>query len=100
MFWWRRDEGLLIVWDDFDPNEEEYTVGIGVLACELEDMPAFLRDVRHLAAEQRKTSVFWLAPVHEQVELALKHAGYASDWDNTAYVFEKKHPHDSYKSAS
>jgi hypothetical protein len=67
-------------------------MGIGVLACELEDLPALLKDVRHLAAEQGKTAVFWLAPVHEQVELALRQAGYSSDWDNTAYVFEKEHP--------
>lgn len=99
-FWWHKDKGLLIVWDDSDPTAEEYTMGIGVLGCELEDMPAILRDVRHLAAEQGKTSVFWLAPVQEQVELALKHAGYSSDWENAAYVFEKKHPHDAYQSPS
>jgi hypothetical protein len=92
-FWWRKDKGLLILWDDFDPDEETYTMGIGVLACELEDMSALLMDIRHLARKQRKTSVFWLAPVHEQVQVALKQAGYSSDWDNTAYVFEKKHPH-------
>jgi GNAT superfamily N-acetyltransferase len=92
-FWWRKDKGLLIVWDDFD--QEEYTMGIGVLACELEDMPALLMDVRHLAAKRKKTTVFWLAPVHEQVEAALKHAGFSSDWDNTAFVFEKKHPQHS-----
>jgi hypothetical protein len=91
-FWWRKDKGLLIVWDDFDPDEERHTMGIGVLACELEDMSALLLDVRHLAAEQGKTSVFWLAPVHEHFGLALHQAGYSSDWDNTAYVFEKSHP--------
>ena len=73
-------------------------MGIGILACELADMPALLRDVRHLAAQQKKTSVFWLAPIHEQVELALKQAGYSSDWDNSAYVFEKKHAQDLFKS--
>ena len=99
-FWWRNEKGLLIVWDDFDPDEDEYTMGIGVLACELEDMSALLTDVRHLAAEQRKTSVFWLAPVHEQVELALQQAGYSSDWDNTAYVFEKNHPQHSQEAKS
>jgi GNAT superfamily N-acetyltransferase len=89
-FWWHEKQGLLIIWDDFD--EEEHAMGIGVLACQLEDMSALLNDVRHLAAEQKKTSVFWLAPVHEPVELALKQAGFSSDWDNTVYVFEKKHP--------
>lgn len=92
-FWWRKDRGLLIVWDDSDPEEEKYTMGIGVIACELEDMSALLMDVRHLAAKQGKTSVLWLAPVHEQVEAALKQAGFSSDWDTTAYIFEKKHPH-------
>ena len=91
-FWWRKDRGLLIIWDDFDSDGQERTMGIGVLACELEDMPAFLMDVRHLAAKQRKTSVFWVAPVHQQVELALQRAGYTTDWENTAYVFEKRHP--------
>ena len=91
-FWWRKDKGLLIVWDDFDPEEDKQTMGIGVLACALEDMSALLMDVRHLAAAQKKTTVFWLAPVHQQVQAALKQAGFSSDWDNTAYIFEKQHP--------
>lgn len=90
--WWRKGKGLLITWDDFDADQKESILGIGVLACELEDLSAFLTDVRRLAAEQGRTSVFWVAPVHEQVELALKQAGYSTDWDNTAYVFEKKKP--------
>ena len=91
-FWWRKDKGLLIVWDDFDPDEQEHTMGIGVLACELEDMSALLMEVRCLVGAEKKTSLFWLAPVHEQVEVALEQAGFSSDWDNTAYVFEKSHP--------
>jgi hypothetical protein len=79
----------MIVWDDFD--QEESTMGIGVIACELQDMSALLIDVRYLATRRRRTSVFWLAPVHEQVEAALKQAGFSSEWDNTAYVFEKQH---------
>jgi hypothetical protein len=67
-------------------------MGIGVLGCQLDDMPTLLKDARHLAAMRRCTSVFWLAPVHESVRSALEEAGYASDWDNTAYVFEKEHP--------
>ena len=93
IFWWRNSKGLLIIWDDFDPEEEKSTMGIGVLACELEDISAILMDARHLAAEQDRTSVFWLAPVHAHIEAALKQAGFSSDWDNTAYVFEKRHPH-------
>ena len=91
-FWWFKDKGLLVVWDDFDPDEGRQMMGIGVLACGLEEMSALLMDVRHLAAEQKKTSVFWLAPLHDQVQAALRQAGFSSDWDNTAYVFEKKHP--------
>ena len=50
--WWRAGRGLLIVWDDVDPDQGEQTMGIGVLG----------------------------------------QAGYPSDWDNTAFVFEKNHP--------
>jgi len=89
-FWWRENKGLLIVWDDLD--EEERIMGIGVLGCQLDDMPALLKDARHLAATRRCTSVFWLASLDERVQAALQEAGYSSDWDNTAYVFEKKHP--------
>jgi hypothetical protein len=91
-YWWRNGKGLLIIWDDVDAEEAKYTMGIGIIACKLEDMPALLMDVRHLAAELGRTSVFWLAPVHEQVEVALKQAGFSSDWDNTACVFEKRYP--------
>ena len=83
------------MWDDSDPEEGQYTMGIGVIACELEDMSALLMDVRHLAAEQGRTSVFWLAPVREQVEVALRQAGFSSDWDNSACIFEKIHPQHS-----
>ena len=96
-FWWRNNKGLLIVWDDSDPEEGQYTMGIGVIACQLEDMSVLLMDVRCLAAEQEKTSVFWLAPVHVQVETALKQAGFSSDWDSTAYIFEKIHPQRSHQ---
>ena len=96
-FWWCQHKGLLIVWDDFDSEQNESRMGIGVLACALEDMSTLLVDVRHLAAKQGKTSVFWLAPVHEQVQTALKQAGFSSDWDNTAYIFEKIHPGSSGK---
>jgi GNAT superfamily N-acetyltransferase len=91
-FWWRNGKGLLIVWDDFDAEKNESTMGVGVLACELEDLSALLMDVRYLAAVQSKTSVFWIAPVHEPVELALHQAGYVSDWDNTTLIFTKRHP--------
>jgi GNAT superfamily N-acetyltransferase len=91
-FWWRQDKGLLIVWDDFDSDRQESMMGIGVLGCALEDMSALLMDVCHLAANQGKTSVFWLAPLHQRVQAALKQAGFSSDWDNTAYIFEKSHP--------
>ena len=91
IFWWRKDRGLLITWND-DSNDEEQRMRIGVLACELADTASFLVDVRRLAAEQKKTTVFWLAPVHAQVEAALQEAGYSSDWENTAYLFEKRHP--------
>jgi GNAT superfamily N-acetyltransferase len=91
-FWWRNGQGLLIVWDDLDADKNEPTVGIGVLACQLEELSALLMDVRHLAAAQSKASVFWIAPVHEQVELALHQAGYVSDWDNTTCIFAKRHP--------
>jgi hypothetical protein len=90
--WWRGGRGLLIAWDDFDPEHGKHTMGIGVLACELNDMSGLLMDVRHLAAKQRKASIFWLAPVQTHVELALQQAGYSSDWENTAVLFEKKHP--------
>jgi hypothetical protein len=89
-FWWRKDRGLLIVWDDFDADERR--LGIGVLACQLEEMSSFLLDVRRLAANQKRTSVFWVAPEQEQVTLALKQAGYSSDWNHTAFVFEKTYP--------
>lgn len=92
-FWWKESKGLLITWDDSEPDEQQQAMGIGVLACELQDLSILLKNVRNLAAEQEKTSVFWLAPAHGPVERALKEAGFSSDWNHTAYVFEKKHPH-------
>jgi len=90
-FWWRTRKGLLLTRDD---DDEQGTKVLGVIlpACQLQDLPELLLDIRHLASVQRCKDSFWIAPLHDLVFSALENAGFSTDWDHEAFVYEKKHP--------
>lgn len=89
-FWWRDRAGLLLTWDDREDDEK--TLGICLPACELNALPEFLLEIRHLAAQQTCTDAYWIAPAGASVAAALTSAGYATDWDAAGFIYEKKHP--------
>lgn len=89
-FWWREHTGLLLTRDD-DDEEGTKILGVVLPACEKEVLPDFLLDIRSLAAAQGCTGIFWIAPVHETVQHALKNSGFETDWEDTAFVYERKH---------
>jgi GNAT superfamily N-acetyltransferase len=94
LFWWRRHEALLTYWVD----EEERTLGLGLVACDLAHgnkpglLAELLLDVRRFAAGRNFKSVLWHVPVGPDLQVALKAAGFATDWDDSGYIFEKRHP--------
>ncbi len=87
-FWWRGDQGLLLHWEDED--EGERILGIGLPVCGQGRLAELLEDVRRLAAQQGYSSVSWMSPASDEVKAALQEAGYVTDWDGSAYLYEKQ----------
>lgn len=90
LHWWRDREGLLATWEGED---DDYAVlGVGFAAVREPRMLAdLLRDTPGLSAGRPVGAVFWLAPAEEEVQSALRQAGYSSD-DDHGFLFEKQHP--------
>lgn len=89
-FWWHRHESLLLAWDD--ENEEGKVLGVALPTCPLENLSELLADVRRLCPQMGRVGVFWISPLHEDIRIAAKAAGYTNAWDKDAYVYEKRHP--------
>jgi len=88
-YWWNNKQGLFGAWEDTENDKR--TLFLGVLACALEDMPAFLVDIRSFATRKNFDSIFQIAFVNPQVISQLERAGFMKDWEHNAFVFEKKH---------
>jgi len=89
-FWWHEQESLLLAW--VDEAEDGKVLRLALPACPLESLSDLLTDVRRLCAQLGCVRVFWIAPVHEVIQVAAESAGYTGAWDNTVYVYEKRHP--------
>jgi GNAT superfamily N-acetyltransferase len=94
LFWWRGREALFSYWVD----EEDSMLGLGLVACAVPDkgepglLAELLLDTRRFAAERNFKSVLWHVPVGPNLRSSLKAAGFATDWDDTGCIFEKRHP--------
>ncbi|MEW6403056.1 MAG: GNAT family N-acetyltransferase [Chloroflexota bacterium] len=86
--WWRGQQALITTWDDDDDGEP--VLGVGLVACQMKDLPALLTDIRRLA--RGKKNVFWIAHWQPQIFAALQDAGWTRKWENSGFLFEKKHP--------
>lgn len=89
-FWWRGGEGLLLAWDD--DNEAGKVLGLSLPACALDSLPELLLDARHLAAQQGRVGVFWIAPLEPEILSAAEAAGYTQHVSHSGYLYEKHHP--------
>lgn len=97
-YWWKDRQGLFSGWADEEADLR--TLIIGVVACDLKDMPALLMDVRRWAARGRFDSVFQIAFDLPQIISRLGAAGFEKKWKRSnAFVFEKEHP-SRYESSS
>jgi len=91
-YWWRQQKGLLLTRDDDEADEGARVTGLVLPACDLEALADLLLDARRLAAAQGCKQAFWIAPVYDSVISALDQAGFATDWEHEAFVYEKRHP--------
>lgn len=88
--WWRDKQGLFSVWEDEEDGRRR--LGIGLLACAMEDMPALLTDIRRFASREKFDEVFQIAFDLPQIIRQLKIAGFTKRWENNAFIFERVHP--------
>jgi GNAT superfamily N-acetyltransferase len=89
-YWWKDKQGLFSAWEDEDDDKRR--LGIGVLACALDDMSALLMDVRRFAAHKKFDEVFQIMFDFPQSASQLEAAGFTKHWEHNAFVFEKQHP--------
>jgi GNAT superfamily N-acetyltransferase len=91
-YWWRGRDGLLLLWNEVDEMGNK-VFGLGLPACGIENLPDLLTDARGLAGKMNYQSAVWMAPVNQpQVVSALEKAGFMNDWENSAYLYQKRHP--------
>jgi GNAT superfamily N-acetyltransferase len=88
--WWRDKQGLFSTWED--EEEDRRRLGIGVLACAMEDMPALLTDIRRFAAREKFDEVFQIIFDHPQIVSQTEAGGFTRHWERNAFIFEKGHP--------
>jgi len=89
--WWKNKQGMFGARENIE--EDRRTLIISVVACTLKDMPALLRDVRRLAAQEKFDSVFQIAFDLPQIISQLEAADFEKRWKRSnAFVFEREHP--------
>jgi GNAT superfamily N-acetyltransferase len=88
LLWWRNKQALLSTWDDDDDGEP--VIGVGLAACEMNDLPVLLMDVRRLAGQKNCKNVIHIAYSNERIFAALGEAGYERKWENAGFIYEKK----------
>jgi GNAT superfamily N-acetyltransferase len=89
-YWWKDKQGLFSAWED--EEDDKRTLVLGVLACDLSDMPALLMDIRRLAARKKFDKVFLLAFLEPQLLSQLEQAGFSTSWENYLRLFERQKP--------
>lgn len=88
-WWWHKPRGLLVL-----RSEEEKgirTAVIQLIVCPITEMVQCLEDFRQLAGINGYDRAGWLAGLHPDLNPILQAAGFQRDWDDSLYVYEKKH---------
>jgi GNAT superfamily N-acetyltransferase len=92
-WWWHGREGLLFAWkDEGEYPEDSRIFAIGLPTCKMNALSNLLLDTRRLAAQVGFELVFWIAPQADEIAPVLKKAGFERKWENTGYIYEKRHP--------
>ncbi len=90
LYWWKNKQGLLVIWEDEEPNEPT-TAMLAFAGCNLKDLPEMLQDFRRLGAQLGHKQVGWRLVFGELIPL-IKQAGFAEEEGVSEYVYEKQHP--------
>jgi len=87
-FWWRGREGIVSAWDDDEDGATRLIVGMD--ACAGEGRVQLLEDIRRLASARGADVARWMNVINESVLRDLDTAGYRKDWEDTAYLYERR----------
>lgn len=86
-YWWRNKQGLFSIWEDEEEDRRRFC--IGVLACDLDDMPALLTDVRRFASHKEFDELFHILFDLPRIVAQAESAGFTRRWEHNAFIFEK-----------
>lgn len=87
-FWWRGRDGIVSAWEDDEDDASRFIVGME--ACAGGDRIQLLEDLRRLASARGAVVARWMNVVSDEVLRDLAAAGYRQDWDDTAYLYERR----------
>jgi len=88
-FWWRGRQGLVSAWEDDEDGAPRLIVGLE--ACADGDRVQLLTDFRRLASVRGSVLSRWMNITSESVLRDLDAAGYAQNWDDSGFLYERRH---------
>ena len=89
-FWWRGRAGIVSAWEDDEDGLARLIVGMD--ACAGGKRVQLLEDLRRLASACGAGVARWMNVIDEEVVRDLEAAGYRKDWEDNAYLYERRHP--------
>lgn len=90
-WWWKNKQGLLLAYTDDDDDKNNPALAVALIAGPLEIAVELMLDFRRLAAAEGYGRAVWVASLSEQLAPIISQAGYARAWDNSVYLYAKKH---------
>lgn len=90
-WWWKNRQGLLLAYIDDGDEGESPALTIALVAGPLEIAVGILDDFRRLAGGKDFDDAAWVASLGDELAPILHQAGYTRQWDNSVYLYAKKH---------
>lgn len=90
-WWWNDRQGLLLAYIEEGDEGENPALTVALVAGSSEIIPIMLEDFRRLAGEMEFEDAAWVASLGEEVAPILRQAGYTRQWDNSVFLYAKKH---------
>jgi GNAT superfamily N-acetyltransferase len=89
-WWWHGRGGILLAWEN--DGEDAASLTVGFEACADGERVELLRDFRSLASARGAVVAGWMNVVNEVAIQSLAAAGYAREWQDAGYLYERIHP--------
>jgi GNAT superfamily N-acetyltransferase len=90
-WWWKNRQSLILAYIDEDDDDHDHSLAVELLAGPLEFAVEVLLDFRRLAGAEGYKQALWVASLRDELAPVLKQAGYIRSWDNSVYLYARKH---------